>query len=95
MDCANVRFSGHAVTRLFERDLSKDDVLDVLKHGESIANYPNDNPYPSQLILGYIGCRPIHIVAAQDTASQTCFIVTAYQPDPALWSADFKTRRNV
>jgi Domain of unknown function (DUF4258) len=93
MDCSEVRFSGHAVTRMFERRISKDDVLIPMKEGEVIANYPDDRPYPSWLILAYIEAGPIHVVVAQDPESRVCFIVTAYQPNPAVWSADFKARR--
>ena len=94
MDCAEIRFSGHAVTRLYERGLSKDDVLQALKHGELIVDYPDDKPYPSRLILGYSGFKPIHVVVAENPDNSVCFIVTAYQPDSALWSADFKNRRS-
>ncbi len=34
MDCSEVRFSGHAVTRMFERGMSKDNVLIAMKDGE-------------------------------------------------------------
>jgi hypothetical protein len=53
MDCSETRFSGHAVSRIFERGLSKGDVLWVMDHGETIAEYPDGRPYPSRLILGH------------------------------------------
>ena len=31
---------------------------------EVIAEYPNDVPLPSSLLLGFLGNRPIHIVVA-------------------------------
>lgn len=45
-------FSGHAVQRMFEREISPAEVREVLKSGETINEYSNDNPYPSKLILG-------------------------------------------
>lgn len=95
MECSEVRFSTHALTRMFERDPFKADVLEAMKHGELIVDYPDDLPYPSRLVLGHAGDRPIHVVVAEDPASHVCFVVTAYQPDAAVWSADFKTRRTL
>jgi len=37
--------------------------------------------------------RPVHVVVAVDAAEGACYVVTAYVPDPGLWSADFRTRR--
>jgi len=93
MDCREVRFSGHAVMRLFERGLSKDQVLSIIRTGECIADYPDDSPYPSCLLLGYINNNPVHVLVARETVAGVCFVVTAYQPDPQLWSANFKLRR--
>ncbi len=78
---------------MFDRDLDEQAVVAVLKTGEMIADYPDDQPYPSQLLLGFVQHRPVHVVAAMDYASKTCFVVTAYRPDPAVWSTDYKTRR--
>jgi len=63
-------------------------------NGETIANYPDERPYPSRLILHYLEGYPIHVVVARDPACHTCFVVAAYRPEPKLWSADFKTRRS-
>jgi len=93
MDCVEVRFSKHAVSRMFERSFSRDDVLTAILQGRVIADYLDDRPYPSRLLLAYLGTRPIHVVVAQDPESRICFVVTAYPPDPILWSADFTTRR--
>jgi len=92
-DFDRVLFSGHAVRRMFERGLSKDDVLGIVRDGEVIADYPEDEPYPSYLLLGFVRDRPVHVVLAHDSESGTAVIVTAYEPEPELWSEDFKTRR--
>ena len=93
MACSEVRFSAHAVTRMFERGFSTDEVLTAMKVGHVIIDYPDDRPYPSHLLLAYLGIRPIHLVVAQEPESAICFVVTAYSPDPLIWSADFTTRR--
>jgi hypothetical protein len=79
---------------MFEKRISKSDVLEVISSGEVIAGgYPGDKPFPSSLILGFVGDRPIHVVSAIDLESQTCHIITVYRPDSVLWSDDFKLRR--
>jgi len=93
MRCDRVLFSGHAVRRMFERGLTKDDILRVIRNGEVIGDYPDDRPYPSCLMLGTSGPTPIHVVVAMDVPEGACYVVTAYVPDPGLWSADFRTRR--
>jgi len=93
MECNEIRFTGHALRRMFERELDRDGVVAVVRQGEVIARYPDDRPFPSQLLLGFAKSRPVHVVVAQDLDSGVCFVVTAYQPDPAVWMSDFKTRR--
>ena len=93
MRCGRVVFSGHAVRRMFERRIERDTVVAALASGEVIAEYPEDLPLPSVLLLCITEDRPLHIVVAEDAESNTCYIVTAYPPDPAIWNPDFKTRR--
>ncbi len=94
MDFEYVKFSGHAIRRMFERKISKSDVVEVLKNGEIIEEYMDDEPFPSYLMLGFIGVQPLHVVAAFDSESKTCHIITAYDPDPALWDEGFNRRRS-
>lgn len=93
MDVDRLIFTGHAVRRMFERGLSVADVRSVIRDGEIIEDYPNDMPHPSQLLLGYCGGRPVHVVLALETATRTGWVVTAYIPDIAIWEADFRSRR--
>ncbi len=44
----------HAIERMFERDISEQDIESVVFNGEVIKNYPNDKPYPSRLSLGLL-----------------------------------------
>ena len=64
MDCKRVVFSGHAIQRMFERGIGRDDALAVIAQGETIAEYADDKPYPSRLFLGSAGARPLHVVLA-------------------------------
>ncbi len=86
-------FRLHAVQKMFERSVSRDDVADVIEHGEVIRDYPDDTPYPSRLILGWRAERPLHVVAADNDADEETLIITVYEPDPALWESDFRTKR--
>ena len=78
---------------MFEREISDEEVLKVIQEGEVIEEYPNDEPYPSMLILGVVNDRPIHVVLAVNEEESMGIVVTAYQPDPSLWRDNFRRRR--
>jgi len=94
VNCGSLSFSGHALRRMFERGLSRQDVAAAIRDGEVIADYPDDRPHPSYLLLGFVDHRPIHVVVAQDQARACCIVVTAYIPDSALWADGFRKRRS-
>ena len=56
-----------------------------------IEDYPDDVPYPSALVLGWINQQPIHVVAA--TTPREKIVITVYEPDPTRWEPDFKRRK--
>jgi len=93
MDCGSVSFSRHAIERMFQRSVSPDEILQCIRSGEVIANYPDDSPYPSTLLLSFTRAEPLHVLVARHDETQSCFVVTVYRPDPELWGNDFKTRR--
>lgn len=94
MECTSIHFSRHALQRMFSRALPIDAVMNIVRTGEAIEDYPDDFPYPSSLLLGMIGTTPVHAVAARDPVSEACIVVTVYIPDAARWSADFKSRKS-
>ncbi len=94
MNCRAIRFMGHAVRRMYERGLQRNDIVEVMRQGEVIADYPDDRPYPSRLMLGFVAGKPVHVVVARDAGTEQCFVVTAYRPDPSVWTDDFRTRRS-
>jgi hypothetical protein len=93
MNCATIHYSRHAFERMFERAIAPDVVRWIVTTGEVIADYPDDRPYPSALMLGFDQARPIHVVAARNAITNECHVVTVYVPDPALWDVTFKKRR--
>jgi len=78
---------------MFARNISKDDVVKVIKKGEIIRKYLDDEPYPSKLLLGFVKDKPLHIVLGFDRNDLTCIVITAYYPDLKIWESDFKTRK--
>ena len=87
-------FRVHAIKRMYQRDIQEEVVRDVLENGETIEDYPDDTPYPSRLVLGWHGLRPIHVVVADNTDDQVSIVITTYEPDPGAWENDFKRRKH-
>jgi hypothetical protein len=78
---------------MYQRDISEPEVRHVIATGETVEDYPDDTPYPSRLVLGWSGRRPIHVVVADNVDDQENIVITAYEPDPTEWELDFKRRK--
>jgi hypothetical protein len=78
---------------MFERNVSVEDVRIVVDSGETIEDYPEDRPYPSRLVLGWRGSRPLHVVVADNMSENRVVAITVYEPDAALWELDFRRRK--
>ena len=61
---------------MFRRGISTEDVRHVVRIGEPIEDYPEDTPYPSRLVLGWRGSRPLHIAIADDADAQKTIAIT-------------------
>ena len=83
----------HAARRLIQRGIRMGDVEKVIATGEVIERYPDDTPFPSRLLLGWTGDRPLHVLAADDADAAVTYVVTAYQPDPRKWESDLRRRK--
>ncbi|MBI4567964.1 MAG: DUF4258 domain-containing protein [Planctomycetes bacterium] len=90
---ASLVFSAHAITRMYARAISADDVWHVVKRGEILADYADDQPHPSRLLMAFVGTRPLHVVVAYDARDGAGYVVTVYEPDKDRWEDDFKRRR--
>ena len=93
MNCKTLHFSRHAFERMFQRGINPDVARQIVTNGKVIADYPDDQPYPSTLLLGYFGVQPVHAVVAHEPETGACHLVTIYWPDPAIWDETFKRRR--
>lgn len=92
MITTQILFTGHATRRMAQRGITVQEVERVLALGEIIESYPDDTPYPSVLLLGYIDARPVHVVAAERTDAAETIVITVYEPAPERWDATFRTR---
>ena len=86
-------FRIHAIQRMFERKVDTEDVHAILEKSETIEKYPDDQPYPSRLILGWRGKRPLHVVVADNLKDDELIIVTVYESDARHWEPDFRRRK--
>lgn len=87
------KFCSHAIQRMFEHGISKNEVIKTMNQGEIIASYPEDKPYPSYLSMIIIDQRPIHVVFADNSEDREAIIITVYIPDRKHWTNDYKSRR--
>lgn len=92
--CENgsIRWTGHILKRLMQRGIFQASVVQAIRSGEIIEQYPNDYPYPSCLLLGTTEAgEALHIVCG--IGEGEVWLITAYHPDPDEWESDLKTRR--
>ena len=85
-------FRVHAIQRMFQRNISVEEARQVVAGGEAIETYPDDKPFPSRLLLGWNGSRPIHVVVAENAAVGETIVITVYQPNAAEWEPGFRRR---
>ena len=89
-----IRWTNHVIVRLFQRNISQEDIENALLNGEIIEEYENDYPYPSCLVYGInLKNEVLHIVCGLNETE--LWIITAYYPDNIQWEEDLKTRKGI
>lgn len=89
-----IRWTNHIIIRLFQRNISQEDIENVLLNGEIIEKYESDYPYESCLVYGInLNSKVIHIVCGLNEIE--LWIIIAYYPDNIKWEEDFKTRKEI
>ena len=61
---------------MFQRRITAQDVRHVLQTGEAIEEYPDDQPYPAKLVLGWHDGRPLHVVVADNMDNRETVVIT-------------------
>ena len=89
----SIIFRMHAVQRMFARQVSVENVRQVLQSGEMIEDYSAEMPAPGGLMLGQPGRRPLHVVMAENTQADELVVITVYEPNPAQWKPGFRDRK--
>jgi len=77
------RFSDHAVKRMIQRNVTRQEVESTILAGEIIEQYPDDKYSPSCLISGKTeNGRDLHV---QISFPPFIVIITVYEPDQEDW----------
>ena len=88
----NIVLTVHVDEMMNKRNALYSDMVVAISNGEIIAQYEDDKPYPSCLILGYtVDKRPLHIVVSVD--NDAMWVITTYYPTRDRWELDYKTRK--
>ena len=89
-----IRWTNHCIVRLFQRNISQEDIENALLNGEIIEEYENHYPYPSSLVYGIdLNNKVLHVVCG--TSETELWVITAYYPDNIKWKDDLKTRKEI
>lgn len=91
---ARILYLPHAVRQMSKPTpmISTADIRNVVLAGEAIEDYPEDVRGHSCLLLGSDAHgRTIHVVCSPK--EDFLAVITAYVPDPAKWTSDFRARK--
>ena len=83
--------TGHARKRMNSRNITIEEITQVILEGEILESYPDDKPFPSGLIMGKIrNNEPLYVVCS--LGEDKVHVITTHWLDPLKW-LDPKTRR--
>ena len=89
----SIEWRVHTLQQITIRNIFRKYILEILHSGEVIESYPDDSPYSSFLLSGFVNFRPLHVVIAHAVKLNIVYIVTAYEPDSAKWEDNFRRRK--
>ena len=87
----NISFTHTEKVRL--RKIEAREIEEAIYNGTIVEPYPSDPRGASCLILGFTRQqRPLHVLCG-GLEEDEVLIITAYEPNPNEWEADWKTRK--
>jgi hypothetical protein len=91
VESGEILISHHARVRMFDRNISTDDLITIISSCEIIEEYADDEPCPSVLIVGFIATVAYHTVIA--VCTDHIRVITVYIPEEDKW-IEYRRRRN-
>ena len=90
----DVRISEHGYDELVNDGIAAREVLNGVSAARLVEDYPEFGKGPAVLVLqSDAGGKPLHVVwGIPKGHTGPAVLITAYRPDPALWSSDFLRR---
>ena len=89
----NIDVTTHALHRIVERNISKEEIMEAGESAIEIEDYPTDKYYPSCLLLGFTEhTRPLHLHVSR-MESEGVRLITIYEPNERDWVDGFTKRR--
>lgn len=88
-----VYWKDHIIQRMRQRGINVSEILSVLTDFQIIEVYNDDKPFPSYLLMGYAGTKPLHIVAGVNETDFEIHLITVYIPDDSIWENDYRRRK--
>lgn len=85
--------SEHAFDKLRLLDCTFAEFEVAAEHAEVIEEHQMGDEALRELVLALDWTRPLHLVVVVDDHRREERIVTVYEPDPALWSPDYRRSR--
>lgn len=95
VEANEIRISDHGYDELSNDDLTAREIVNGIKKGIAIEDYPNYPKGASVLVLQTdIDDKPIHVVWGIPKGKKSpAVLITAYKPDPLKWNRKFTERR--
>ncbi len=82
--------SSHAKQRMGSRQVSDEDLKQVVRKGDVIEAHRDARPYPKALFMARLDGEPLYVSCAFDGTQ--AYIITVHWYDPTIW-VDPWTRR--